>query len=155
MQSAYHNVPTIGDVMQGAGRKFEARDVSCALAAESAGFHLDLAGAYPPQAGVGAWNRSITLDRRSKRVVIEDRYQLKKPVARIELSLMTAQRPEVAASVSIGGVVLKYDPSLNPVVDEIDVTDRRLHAVWGGKLYRLRLVAERPPLGGHWQMELG
>jgi hypothetical protein len=155
MQSAYHNVPSIAGVMQGAGRNFEARDVSCSLTSESAQFRLDLAAAYPPEAGLRSWKRAITLDRRAARVQVDDNYQLARPADRIELSLMTPIRPVISGAISLGATVLKFEPSFKPLVDEIEVTDARLRPVWGDKLYRIRLVAERPPLTGQWRLELG
>jgi hypothetical protein len=154
MQSAYHNVPSIAGVMQGAGRNFEARDVSCSLTVESAQFLLDLASAYPPEAGLRSWKRAITLHRRAARVQVDDNYQLARPVERIELTLMTPIRPVVSSTVSLGGIVLRFDRSLKPFVDEIEIADERLKPVWGTKLYRLRLVAEHPPLSGQLRLEL-
>ena len=139
-----------------AGRRpqFEARDVSCSLTAESAEFRLDLAAAYPPEAGLRSWNRAITLNRRAARVQVDDHYQLARPADRIDLSLMTPIRPVISGAISLGPTVLKFDSALKPLVDEIEVTDARLKPVWGDKLYRIRLVAQRPPLTAQWRLEL-
>jgi len=63
MQSAFHNLPTINGVMQAAGRQYEARDVSFHSDDAGAEFLADIAAAYPKEAGVQTWKRSIRLDR--------------------------------------------------------------------------------------------
>src|SRR5256885_54517 len=55
MQSAYHNLPTINGVMQGAGREFQAKDVSFNETANRVTFSADIAAAYPAEAGVRRW----------------------------------------------------------------------------------------------------
>ena len=63
MQSAYHNLPTINGVMQGAGREFQAKDVTFNETANRITFSADIAAAYPAEAGVRRWQRRVTLDR--------------------------------------------------------------------------------------------
>src|SRR2546430_13970641 len=43
MQSAYHNLPTINGIMQGAGREFQAKDVSFGETANRVTFSADIA----------------------------------------------------------------------------------------------------------------
>ena len=63
MQSAYHNCPTIDGVMQSAGRQFAATNVSYHADDRAAELHLNLAKAYPPEAHLAFWNRTLRLDR--------------------------------------------------------------------------------------------
>src|SRR2546429_4762493 len=96
MQSAYHNLPTINGVMQGAGREFQAKDVSFNETANRVTFSADIAAAYPAAAAVNRWQRRGSLDRRAPAVEAEDRYELtpwKEPVL---LSLMTPLRVDTS-----------------------------------------------------------
>ncbi len=47
MQSAYHNLPTVGGVMQQDGEAFAAREVSVSMTPSEALMEMDIAGAYP------------------------------------------------------------------------------------------------------------
>jgi hypothetical protein len=61
--SAYHNLPTINGIQQMAGRKFGAREVQYQKDGNSAALQMDIAGAYPPEAGVAQWKREVKMDR--------------------------------------------------------------------------------------------
>ena len=77
MQSAFHNLPTINGVMQAAGRQYEARDVGFHADDASAEFSADLAAAYPKEAGVEKWRRSVRLDRAANAMLVTDRFALR------------------------------------------------------------------------------
>src|SRR5437868_13875778 len=49
MQSAYHNLPTINGIMQGAGREDKVKDVSFGESAKRVSFSADIAYAYPTE----------------------------------------------------------------------------------------------------------
>jgi hypothetical protein len=63
MQSAYHNLPTIGGVMEDDGNRFKATDLKYDSNDQRAEFSFDIASAFPPEAGVKSWMRTVTLDR--------------------------------------------------------------------------------------------
>ncbi|MEN6608364.1 MAG: heparinase II/III family protein, partial [Bryobacteraceae bacterium] len=160
MQSAYHNLPTIDGIMQNAGRKFEARDVSHRADSGAAAFSLDIAKAYPPEAGLKSWRRTLRLDRARNEITIADVCSLSKDAAQITLTLMTPCRVREAASgeLELDGSqagfgqarVLFEGAKLRPKVEEIAVTDARLKSVWGDRVCRILLVAERPAREASW-----
>jgi len=55
MQSQYHNLPTVNGVMQQDGRAFRASDVAYESSDARARLSLNIAGAYPPVAGLRSW----------------------------------------------------------------------------------------------------
>ncbi|MDR2628178.1 MAG: heparinase II/III-family protein, partial [Dysgonamonadaceae bacterium] len=61
--SDYHNTPTINGVTQKAGKDFRASGARFGKKAASSEFSLDLAGAYPEEAAVKSWKRTVTLNR--------------------------------------------------------------------------------------------
>ena len=89
MQSAFHNLPTINGVMQAAGRQYEARDVGFHADDAGAEFSADLAAAYPKEAAVEKWRRSVRLDRAANAILVTDRFALRGASGKIEMSLMT------------------------------------------------------------------
>jgi hypothetical protein len=96
MQSAYHNLPTINGVMQKDGREFQASELIYKAYRNSVSLGLDIAGAYPPEAAVKSWKRTVTL-RRGKDVVIRDRYILKEAKKELQISLMSWRIPGLEA----------------------------------------------------------
>ncbi len=158
MQSAYHNLPTINGVMQGAGREFQAKDVTFNETANRITFSADIAAAYPAEAGVRRWQRRVTLDRKTPAVELEDSYELTQWREPARLSLMTPLRVDTSrpGEVRLGGrYVLTYDAGkVNAAVEEIRVSDERLRSVWGDGLERLVLTPRGTALRGAYRVTL-
>lgn len=155
MQSAYHNLPVIGGVMQGAGRQYAASGVRYSADDEAAEFNLDLAKAYPAQAGIITWRRTLRLSRRSNSVLLNDQYKLRTAVP-IELNLMTPCAVDTSRTGVIqlsAGVDIEYDGNLlAPSVEEIRLDDKKLNAVWGSRLFRIKLALRGASAGGQWEI---
>jgi len=142
MQSAYHTLPTIDGVMQAPGETFAARDASHAADDATARFSLDIAGAYPPEARLAAWQRTVTLHRGAG-VDITDAHTLAAPVGEITLSIMTpclvdAGEPgrialtetSLPGERTTGAALLIYDAAkLAVTVEDIAIEDGRLGPV--------------------------
>ena len=158
MQSAYHNLPTINGVMQGAGREFQAKDVSFNETANRVTFSADIAAAYPAEAGVRRWQRRVTLDRKIPAAELEDSYELTQWREPARLSLMTPLRVDTSrpGEVRLGGLyILTYDAGkVNAAVEEIRVSDERLRSVWGDGLERLVLTPRGTALRGAYRVTL-
>ena len=158
MQSAYHNLPTINGVMQGAGREFQAKDVSFNETSNRVTFSADIAAAYPAEAGVRRWQRRVTLDRKTPALELEDSYELTQWKEPARLSLMTPLRVDTSrpGEVRLGGLyILTYDAGkVNAAVEEIRVSDERLRSVWGDGLERLVLTPRGTALRGACRVTL-
>ncbi len=151
MQSAYHNCPAIDGVMQAPGRQYAATEVSYRAGGRTAEFALNLAKAYPAEAGVRSWFRNMTLDRAANRIEVLDRFALNKPAGKITLTLMAAAKPAISGGlIDIGGraKVLFEAGKLRPQVEELPLEDARLRLSWGPLIYRVLLVADRPAAEG-------
>ena len=175
MQSGYHSLPTINGVMQAPGETFAARGVQYQADDGSAQFSLDIAGAYPPEAGLKNWERTITLRRggtptgaRSAVIEVVDRYEASEKPSSLTLSLVTpcqvdasqagrlalSQVP-LAGDMLSGAGAVEYDPAVfGAAVEAIDVTDGRLQGIWGARLYRVVLSARDPQAAGSWQITI-
>ncbi|PDT02853.1 heparinase [Rhizobium chutanense] len=141
MQSAYHNLPTFEGVMQSAGEDFGAGDVEVEFGDDRARISLDIAGAYPPEAELRSYRRTVSL-MRGRHVEITDAHDGDKPAV---LSLMTCLAPTVTSEkidlADLGSIVVEGAGMIE--IDEIEVDDPRLRSAWPEKLFRLRL-----PLAG-------
>lgn len=161
MQSAYHNLPTIDGVMQSAGREFEASEVSYRSDDRAAEMSLDIARAYPPEAGLESWKRTLRLDRVRNQVEIRDAYVLNRQASKITLTLMTpcqveaGRRGEVTLKGPDYAVRVSFDPQVFQVSsEEVRLEDGRLRSAWGERLWRVLLTAAGPPLRADWVVRM-
>lgn len=155
MQSAYHNLPTIDGVMQKEGLEFAASEVAYQSDDSVAELSLNIATAYPPEAGLQSWKRTLRLDRTRNQVELNDKYKLKKRASQITWTFMTPCTVQQIAPGEIrftgrqfpsGGVSLFYDArSLTAVTEEIPLKDSRLRSSWGNQLVRILLRAQDVP----------
>jgi hypothetical protein len=166
MQSAYHNLPTINGAQQKDGAAFRARDVRRQASAGGTSLSMDIAAAYPADAAVDRYERTVTLDRRARRVALDERYALREFKAPLRLSFMTPLRPDVSHAGEVrlaptGGAgsssfVLRYDTArFDATTEEIPIADARLRPVWGDRLARVVLVARDKALRGGHHIEIG
>jgi len=154
MQSAFHNLPTINGAMQKNGREFKATKVKYSTTEKSALFSLDIASAYPEEAKVLSWQRSITLNR-GESVVIQDKYNLEEANEVLQVTLMSGRKPVLVSTGVIRldnppeipngePVVVRYeDDKFDIAVETIPLKDARLQSSWGKQLYRIVLTARQ------------
>ena len=156
MQSAYHNLPTVGGVMQQNGVEFEATDRKYETNDQHATISFDIAKAYPKEAGIKKWVRTVTLDRVGHRVVIEEDFELERAVP-LSFTVMT-QRIAMTASgtgamtLATGNgraCALTFDHAqLEPKTETIALTDAGLRESWGNQIYRILLNTRGPVQSG-------
>jgi hypothetical protein len=167
MQSAYHNLPTINGVMQGAGREYAARDVTYRADDAVAEVSLDLAGAYPKEAGVDRWQRRFRFVR-GREIELTDAYSLQSRQGPLVLNFMTACDVDASAPgrlVLAGGknpaadgnpgLTIAFDPAaLRATVETVPVEDGKIKSVWGDHVNRIQLVIEKPAATGSFVLHL-
>jgi hypothetical protein len=170
MQSSWHNVPEVDGVPQAPGRQYAARRVQGLLSAGAAELSLDLAGAYPSEAGIRSWRRRIRLDRARAgsgsagggRILIEDAWDIDHGPKRTVVYLITAREPRLVAE---GRLVIPADENnlaidypqadFDAGIEERPVDDPRLAATWGPDVYRITLAARHPGSHGTLHLEIG
>lgn len=163
VQSAYHNLPTVGGVMQSNEKSnYRASDVHYSADNAHASISMNLATAYPDEAGIARWTRTLTLDRTANRIHLLEDFQLRKKVP-VQLSFMTPGLPTQgsgkvlfsAAADLARDVSLNYDATLiAPVIEKIDLTDDWLVSRWGKTIYRVLLTSVAPTDNGKWAIDL-
>ncbi|MBD8688251.1 MULTISPECIES: heparinase II/III domain-containing protein [unclassified Rhizobium] len=134
MQSAFHNVPTFGGVMQADGAAFSARNFHVDFGGDCAEISLDLAAAYPLEAGVQSYTRTVRLVRGQHVEIIDEHKRGSDAV----LSLMTAEMPIVDGDALVIGGIASVDVEGGgiPTVEAIKIDDQRLRQSWPETIYR-------------------
>ena len=134
MQSQYHNLPQINGSDQKDGKQYAAKVVSH----KPGQLTLDMAGAYPEEAGVMSWKRTVTA-MKSGISVTED-YHLSDYRQSVRLMLMTTSRDALDR--------LTYDRSqLEVSVEDVSgMLDPLLRQVWGSEMYRIVMTVKSAKL---------
>lgn len=139
MQSQYHNLPTINGQLQLPGRDRKATNVLYNCENE---LSMSLLNAYPAEALIESYNRKCNL--KDSKITVCDSITFNES-GNISFNLMFADEPVLNDdnTISISGRKIMYDTILNPVVEEIEITDRKISSAWRrNKLYRVVLTAE-------------
>lgn len=144
MQSAFHNLPTFGGVVQAAGAEFAARDFVTKFSEEQAEVSFDIAGAYPAVARVEHYRRRVRLLRGSHVEVVDD-YQGGQEAV---LSLMAAEKPIVMPSrlIFAGLGEIACEGAGEPAIEAITIDDARLRQSWPPVIYRILIPIAAPRL---------
>ena len=181
MRSGHHNLPTVRGVEQHAGAGFRARDVAYQADAGGAGMALEIGAAYPPEAGIAAWRRTVRLVRGEAAEVkaasgasracgttlravveVEDDFRLTSATEDVCVHLLTAEEPVVAGPgrIEVGSgalrAVIGFDgEALAAAVEPLPLEDGRLRGVWGERLWRVTLRAQHAVAAGLWRVTVG
>ncbi len=144
MQSDYHNLPRINGCSQHQGKQYAAKVVN----RQQGCMTLDLTGAYPQEAQLASWLRTVRV--KARKVEITDDFSLKRFEAPTLIMLMTPVKPELtkAGRITLGKHHLRYNKhQLEPAVEDIsDQLDSVLRQMWGDHLYRIVLTVKENTL---------
>jgi hypothetical protein len=162
MQSGYHNLPTVNGRMQKDGRAFAAKDVVYQAGDASAALMMDIAPAYPAEAGIKEWVRTAQLER-GRQIVLSDAFVLKAPTRDMSMNLMTpcdvSEREPGTLRLDCGRIGGKQDLIVfarfnaavqQAAVERIDLDDRSLTSSWGDHLIRIVLTPREAVQQGTW-----
>lgn len=147
MQSSWHSVPEVRGTPQRDGRSFAASDPRVS---DDGRMQLDLTAAYPTDQ-LRRWTRTVTLDRASSRVLVEDDWDVATSGTGTVLHWMLAGTVEATAPghVTIHPLDgarttrLTWDPaSVTSSLTVRPLDDPMLGDVWGDHLTRLELAVD-------------
>lgn len=163
MQSAYHNLPTINGHMQKDGEDCGSRDVSYQLSDDMCRIEMDIAAAYPAEAGIISCKRSAALIK-GKEIVIRDNFVFRSSDAdSAVMSLMTYEKPIITGNTADGAdfneaedVPLSFHIGDSGTlclkggrlarIETIPITDARLQTAWKHEIYRILIDVIGPEL---------
>lgn len=161
-RSSYHNLPTINGFEQMPGDEFTACEVHYHSDDACAEISMDIAKAYPEEAGIEYWNRAFRFERakRAEILVTED-FKLRQPACDTYLSLLAAIEPQIYADGRIvfdaadGSKILAvFDANvLSADAERIPIDDERLMHSWGDCLWRI-LLRVKPAQISEGRLEL-
>ena len=139
MQSDYHNLPRINGYSQHDGKAYKARVVSH----KSGLLTLDISGAYPAEAQVQHWLRTVKV-KKGKQVEITEDFALQSYLAPTQLMLITPIEPQLttAGLITLGSHTMNYNAKqLTPEVEDLSpLLDPTLQQMWGTHLYRIKMT---------------
>ncbi|PYE86259.1 heparinase II/III domain-containing protein [Pseudoroseicyclus aestuarii] len=135
MQSSWHNLPSFGGVGQAPGDAFAACDVAASLTEGQARLDMDITAAWPPEAGLRAARRRVTLHK-GVGVEIEDSYDGDLPA---ELTLLFSAEPRVTGQgLELPGLAdLRLEGLSDLRISAVPVTDPRLARSWPNGIWRV------------------
>lgn len=135
MNSSYHNLPDFDGVQQRAGAQYASRDEQYD---GDGGGSMELAGAYPAEAGIRSYRRAVSLDDTG--ATVRDTFSLDRAET-VTFHFMCAAEPRRVGEGRIAlplGRVLTFDPALTYELDAFPTADERLSRAWNtDTFYRL------------------
>jgi hypothetical protein len=154
-QSNYHNLPIINGVGQKAGRNFEATKVSSIINDKIASLTMDIAKAYPAEAGVTSWNRKVALNRAKNQVEITDEYTMQQKPTSLQEVFMTIADVDTSTPGQVKLItpgkqtfVLRYDPKSWKATTDFPSTDgmeyRSFKTKWDNRPVQRILLTSQP-----------
>lgn len=162
MQSAFHNLPTINGCSQGVGRQFRAQHVGYRVDDAFAELQLNIADAYPKEAGLTDWVRYIRLNR-GRSVTVRDELIFRGEPAPISQSLMTPCEVSLAEAGKLefglpdtkANVIVHFEPpQLEVEIETIELKDEKLVEMWGPRLRRVLLKEGAPGSCNAWTVRV-
>ena len=142
MQSQYHNLPQINGIDQKDGKEYAAKVVSH----KDGQLTLDIAGAYPAEAAVKTWNRTVLTMKSG--IYVTEEYELRDFIAPTRLLFITTVKPEISQNarpfVRLGSHRIDYNSSqLSATIEDVsDHLDPVLQQMWGQQMYRIILTVK-------------
>jgi hypothetical protein len=140
MQSGYHNVLTFGEIMQLPGAEYKSKVENISLTDEHATITMELAGAYPKET-VSSYLRKVDFIKGEK-ISVADTFS--PYVEGTYLTLMTLRKPQWNDSILTidGNGEIRFSTPGKVKIEEIALSDAKLRAEWGDKVYRTRFYPD-------------
>jgi len=130
MQSQYHNLPQINGIDQKDGRQYAAKVISH----RNGQLTLDIAGAYPDEAGIKTWKRTVSSSKSA--ITITEDYELSEYHHPTRLMFITLDSNALSR--------IHFDTNqLSATIEDIsDLLDPLLQGMWGKQMYRIVLTVK-------------
>ena len=134
--SAYHNLPTIGGVMQHQGRAFASSDE--VFDEEKKSLSIELKNAYPAEANITSFVRQASIS--DEGIKILDTLSLENE-ALVDFHFMTKDEPKIAGNeITVGKRSLVYPEGMSANVETIKTEDKTLIKNWNcDTFYRITI----------------
>ena len=128
MQSQYHNLPQINGVNQKDGKQYAAK----AISHKDGQLCLDISGAYPAEAKVDSWKRTVSASKSA--VTITEEYKLDDYGQPTRIMFITLN-PDALKHIHYNTNEMSAS-----IEDISNLLDPLLQGIWGQKMYRIVLT---------------
>ena len=135
--SAYHNLPTIGGIMQRQGRAFASTSEVYDEATST--LSLELKNAYPADSGINSYVRTASMSNEGIKIV--DSLDLENEVA-VDFHFMTKDEPVIIGNeVKVANRALVFPEGMAAEIEAIKTEDKTLIKNWNGcdTFYRITI----------------
>ena len=165
--SDYHNTVTVNGVTQKAGMTFCASNINYKPGNSTVGFTTNIAKAYPVEAGINSWIRTVTLNR-GKGVQVRDVTDLSKTES-VTQHLMTCHPSEVTSPGEVTihyknkegkniDFVVRYNArQMTPKIEKVKLEteeDEGVRGNWGDSVYRINFEVTAPKAKDTYSFEI-
>jgi hypothetical protein len=162
-QSEYHNLPLINGKGQQSGRSFEATAVQSNISDKASGITLDLAKAYPTEAGIKTWKRSLQFNKVKNQIELKDQYELGALTQPIQQAFMTLCTIDTGTPGKLGlktstgdAHEIQYDPKKWTVAIDLPSTEgpeyRSFKTKWANRpVQRIIFTSNDSGIKGNYQ----
>jgi len=130
MQSQYHNLPQINGIDEKDGKQYAAKVVGH----KDGQLCLDIAGAYPEEAAVTSWKRTVAISHNA--ITVTEDYELSAYRQPTRLMFITLD-PDALKHIRFDNAQLSAS-----VEDISDKLDPLLQHIWGKRMYRIILTVK-------------
>jgi Heparinase II/III-like protein. len=153
--SAYHNLPMINGYQQAEGREFAASAVKYNHKGNISQLTLDIAKAYPREAGIQSWIRTVEMNKRQG-ITIQDCYRASVPLQSLSQTFMTTCETDLSTPGQIRFMLpdkrlatLFFNAAMWKIsIEKVEKgipEEKSLATSWNGKpIYRIVLTAIAP-----------
>jgi len=152
--SAYHNLPSINGIQQQAGRQFEARNVKYTFNSELAQLKMDITAAYPVEAGLKQWIRTVSVEKKKNTIIVKDSFISDTTLEKLTQSFMTTCETDIKEpgkiifNVAGTKVLMEYNADKWDIRKEEALThspdEKKLEDNWGHRpIWRLQLTCKK------------
>ncbi len=154
-QSEYHNLPIINGFGQKAGLEFKAKNVNRVNNAKESFLSMEIGDAYPAEAGIQSWNRTVRLKKPSGEVELIDDYLLKQKPKTLQQAFITicnvdfSEAGKIVLSDQGQVLILQYDPKKWTVGMDVPSTEGMEYSSfktkWDSKPVQRILLTHKAP----------
>ncbi|MFO7636438.1 MAG: heparinase II/III family protein [Clostridia bacterium] len=159
MQSAYHNLPLLNGHMQVPGRTHKAEDVRYRADDSGAWMRMEIAGAYPEEAGIASWIRTVSLERtQNASVILREDFTFRHASPEVTLHLMAYKEPRdhKEGLILLGETAcLEYERErFDVLIEAVPVDDPLLRQSWNERVYRMIFRMRNPEKRDGYTMKI-
>ncbi len=159
MQSFHHGLPEFNGVQQQAGPGFRAKAARFESGDDGVQLGLDLAAAYPSEAGLARFLRLLELRRApASDIRVTDEFAAARPAAvryRFYSPVPVLVKRPGAIGFEGSDAEFRFEPDLLATrLDAVTLDDTKLRLAWGGVLHAIELATRTPLASGAFAFRL-